>query len=172
MTASGIVEGLVVGVAQWWATAPGFPGLSRRSWIAATIYGALVAWFLGSVPSTMMSLGASDQGQAAAEPEGALMLVMASGMGLVAGFILGIPQWRVLRGTVPGAWSWLPANSLAWAVGMPIVFSAVDLAFASGSVTSGVAIMGVALLLTGAVVGAVHGAVLVGLANRRRLSEA
>jgi hypothetical protein len=47
---------------------------------------------------------------------------------------------------------------------MPVVFAAVDLAYKTGSTAGAVAVMAVALALTGAVVGAVHGIALVSLA--------
>ncbi len=60
------------------------------------------------------------------------------------------------------------ANSIAWGVGIPIVFAAVDLAQKSQTTAGAVAIFALALLITGAVVGAIHGAVLVQLAKRRK----
>ena len=167
MTGSGAIEGLVVGYAQWRAMHAAFPALPRRSWILATIYGALVAWFLGSIPMTIASLAASGQEQAAQEPPAAMMLLMAAGMGAVAGLVLSLLQWRVLRQFAGRAWLWLPANAAAWAVGMPIVFAAVDLAQRSGSLPGGVAVMALSLAITGAVVGAVHGVVLVRLASQQ-----
>jgi hypothetical protein len=164
MTASGAIEGAIVGLVQWSVLRRPFPQVTRRSWLVATLVGALVAWFLGSLPATLMSMGA-DQAQAPAqEPEASLMMVMAGAMGLFLGLILGLPQWRALRRAVERAWIWLPANGVAWAMGMPIVFGAVDLAYRAGSVVGAVATMVLALALTGATVGAVHGVALVWLA--------
>jgi hypothetical protein len=92
-------------------------------------------------------------------------MLMAAGMGLVAGLILASAQWRALRRYTQKAWWWLPANSLAWAAGMPLIFAAIDLAQTSGGVAQGVAIMAGALLLVGALVGAIHGLALVKLAG-------
>ena len=94
-----------------------------------------------------------------------VVLLMAGAMGLVLGVVLGLPQWRTLRGAVRGAWLWLPANSAAWALGMPLIFAAVDLAQRAGTTVGAVAIILVALAVTGAVVGAVHGLALVRLAG-------
>jgi hypothetical protein len=80
---------------------------------------------------------------------------------------LGLPQWLVLRNYVSRAGWWVPAQSAAWALGMPLVF------FAAGSIPDGtplpvvVAVVAGTLALAGAVVGAVHGVVLVRLARRR-----
>ena len=118
-----------------------------------------------------MDMGA-DQAQAPAqEPETWVMLSMAAAMGLVLGVILGLPQWRVPRRAVDRAWVWLPANSAAWAVGLPIVFAAVDLAYRVGTVWGAVGMMALALAFTGAAVGAVHGLALVWLASRAQVRE-
>jgi ELWxxDGT repeat protein len=47
---------------------------------------------------------------------------LAMALGVVAGPILGLAQWTVLRGLVSGAGRWLWANALAWAVGMPVLY--------------------------------------------------
>ena len=93
-------------------------------------------------------------------------MLLAAGMGLVLGAILALPQWRVLRRAVPRAGVWLPANAVAWALGMPVIFAAVDRAYAAGSAAGTVGILAAALLLAGTVVGAVHGVALIWLAGR------
>jgi hypothetical protein len=171
MTASGVLEGTIVALLQWSVLRGPFPQVTRRAWLVATLIGALVAWFLGSLPATLMDMGA-DQAQAPArEPETWVMLSMAAAMGLVLGAILGLPQWRVLRRAVGRAWVWLPANSAAWVVGMPIVFAAVDLAYRLGTVWGAVGVMALALAFTGAAVGAVHGLAFVWLASRAQVRE-
>ncbi len=90
-------------------------------------------------------------------------------MGLVLGAVLGYPQYRVLRRAVQGAWLWIPANCLAWALGMPVIFAMVDrayAAYAAGSIAGAVVVLAGTLALAGAVVGAVHGLALVKLASR------
>ena len=163
MVATGAIEGTVVGLAQWLALRAGLPTLRRRAWILATLVGALVAWFLGSLPSTLMRMGAEEGAAPAAEPETWLVLLLAGGMGLVAGVVLAVPQWRVLKRAVDKAWWWLPANSVAWFVGMPIIFALIDLAQRASTPLVAVLLMALGLALTGAVVGAIHGWVLVRL---------
>lgn len=170
MTSTGAIEGAVVGLLQWRAMRSAFPDIARRAWVQATVVGALVAWFLGSLPSTLMGLGEQETGATVQEPLAWLILLMAAAMGLVLGVVLGWPQWRLLRRGAPKAWIWLPANSVAWALGMPIIFAAVDVAQRAGSMVGTAAIalvVLVALALAGAVVGAVHGLALVRLAGSR-----
>jgi hypothetical protein len=76
-----------------------------------------------------------------------------------------------LRQGVRGAGLWIPANMLAWAVGMPILFWAMDAVFQKPSLLQGIPLLAGALLLTGAVVGAIHGAFLFALAGRREIGD-
>jgi hypothetical protein len=97
MTTTGILEGGVVGNAQWLVLRKAIPGIGWRPWVIATIIGAVIAWFFGSIPMTMISLFQPTTSTSASEPPQALVLLLAAGMGLVAGLILSIVQWRVLR---------------------------------------------------------------------------
>jgi hypothetical protein len=171
MTATGLIEGAVVGLLQWGVLRRPFPRVTRCAWLVATLIGVLVAWFLGSLPATLIDMGADAAQAPAQEPEAWVVSTMAAAMGLVLGAILALPQWRVLRRAVGRAWVWLPANSAAWGAGMPIVFAAADLAYRAGTVWGAVGVMALALALTGAVVGAVHGLALVWLASRARIEE-
>jgi hypothetical protein len=123
-----IVEGGIVGYAQWQALHPFLPDVPRVSWIRATMAGAGVAWVLGMVPSTVMSLreasagGPSSGGNAPPEMEGPIVYLLAALMGLLLGPILGAFQWKVLRRHIDNALLWLPANGLAWALGMAAIF--------------------------------------------------
>lgn len=168
LAATGAIEGSVVGLLQWSVLRRPFPAIARRAWVVATIAGAVVAWFLGSLPSTLIDMGAQETSATPQEPPTWLIPLLAAGMGLVLGAVLGYPQYRVLRKAATGAWIWIPANCLAWALGMPVIFASVDRAYAayeSGSVAGTLLIFVVALALAGAVVGAVHGLALVKLAR-------
>jgi hypothetical protein len=164
--ASGAIEASVVGLAQWWAMSPCFSGVARRAWWQATLVGALLAYVLGYLPSTLMSLGEQATGEAASEPAQWVILLLAAGMGAVGGAVLSFAQWRVLRRSVPGAGVWIPANMLAWLFGMPLIFWGIDAAQKGQPAWQSLLIMALALLAAGAVVGAVHGAFLVGLAGK------
>lgn len=166
MTASGAIEGGVVGWLQWQVLRGPFPMVMRGVWVRATILGAVVAWALGAVTMVIGSLSASSGEQTMQEPDPTFMLVMEVSMGLAAGLILAFPQWRVLRYAVKHFWVWLPANSLAWGLGMPLIFAGVDQAMAAGSTWAAVALFALHLLLTGALAGAVHGLALVWLRSR------
>lgn len=159
----GLFEGFVVGALQGVVLRGRLPALSLRAWIIATILGAMVAWGLGMLPSTLISAGA-DASQAAAEPPAWFVYVMAAGLGLVAGVVLAWPQWRVLklyRLEVTRSGLWLPANALAWLFGMPLVFLGMDAIPPGAGVLQAIPIVVAATALAGAVVGAIHGLILV-----------
>jgi hypothetical protein len=159
-----VLEGVVVGVAQELVLRRRLTQLRPRSWIVATAIGAALAWVLGMVPSTVMALTSSESAsQSSAEPSVLVTIVLAVGLGLVAGPILGIAQWTVLRRLVQRAGRWLWANALAWAVGMPLIFLGMDLVPWTGQpLVAAVAIYAVCAI-AGAVVGVIHGRILVQL---------
>jgi hypothetical protein len=159
---AGLTEGGIVGWAQSRVLRTPLPDLTARRWVGATVIGALAAWTLGMLPSTI--IGMADVGSAemsATEPPLVLQLVFAIALGLVAGPILGGAQAWVLRDHVARAWRWLPANAAAWAVGMPLVFLVAGGVPATWHPVVIVSVVALTLALVGAAVGAVHGAVLV-----------
>lgn len=101
---------------------PWFPTITLSSWWRATAIGALLAYILGYLPSTLMALGAETTQTTMAEPPQAVVLFLAAALGMVGGAMLAFAQWRVLRRHIRGAALWLPAHMLAWAVGMPLIF--------------------------------------------------
>jgi len=156
----GAVEGGIVGYAQHVVLRRRLPQL--RGWVPATVLGAVIAWALGMLPSTLASLFASADPKEAGEIPDVVQLLLAVPMGLVAGAILAFPQWRVLRKRVLRAGWWIPANALAWACGMPLVFVAAGVRPEMSVWLAASAVVG-SLAAAGAVVGAIHGAFLVKL---------
>jgi len=156
----GIFEGIAVGAAQGIVLRRRLAGLSLRTWIVATAIGGAVAWGLGMLPSTLMAADAGGS-QAATEMPEWVTYVMAAGMGTVAGIILALAQWVVLLSKVRRGGLWLPANSVAWLFGMPLVFLGMGSIPAGASVLQAVPIVVGAIAAAGAVVGAIHGLVLV-----------
>ncbi len=158
----GAFEGGVLGLFQGWVLRSRLPQLRQRAWILATLLGAVTAWTLGMIPSAIASLSPLSRGSPPSIEDSTVFL-LAGLMGLVLGIVLALPQWRVLRRYVRRASWWIPANSLAWACGMPIVFWVAGNLPADISWISSGAIALLCLALTGAVVGAVHGLALLWL---------
>ncbi len=166
-----VLEGVVVGFFQAQALHRRLPTLARRPWIVATAIGAGLAWLLGMIPSTIMSL--IDRGESAAtgpppEPSMLMQLGLAVLLGLVLGPVLAAAQLHVLRAQVSHAGRWIWANALAWALGMPVIFAGMDrLPWESGGPPLYAGLFIVAGL-AGAAVGSVHGRVLLGILPPRR----
>jgi hypothetical protein len=152
----GAFEGAMVGWAQARVLRRRLPGL--RGWVGATVLGAVIAWTLGMLPSTIVSLTSAATAPPPVMSDWA-QLALAVPLGLVAGVILAIPQWRVLRRYVKRAGLWLLANTLAWAVGMPLVFVAAGVRPEGSPLTVALLVLG-SLATAGAAVGAIHGAFL------------
>jgi hypothetical protein len=127
-----------------------------------------VAWTFGMLPSTLMSAGSETGGSAPSEPSEAMVYGLAALMGLVAGTILGTPQWLVLRRHVRRAALWIGANALAWVPGMVLAFVAADFIFSASSGVGTIVLAIVTLAAIGGIVGAIHGLALVWLVRPRR----
>jgi hypothetical protein len=87
---------------------------------------------------------------------------------LIEGSVVGTSQWLALRRHLPRAGWWVPANALAWAIGMLVIFIGTSFIPATG-ITGPIALL---LLLfvaaAGALVGAVHGLFLVWMVHQRQ----
>jgi hypothetical protein len=160
---STLLEGTAVGVLQGLVLRRALPTLRLTSWWGATAIGALIAWSLGMIPSTLMAL--AEDATAAPPPvmSDVLMYGLAAVMGLVLGPILALPQWWVLRRHVNGAGLWIIANAIAWAWGMIIIFAAMGAIPETGVNPTTILIILGGLTAAGAMVGAIHGYVLITL---------
>jgi hypothetical protein len=166
-----VLEGALVGAAQARVLHHALPGLSAASWIRATMVGAGVAWLLGMVPSSVAALMAHAPSSGAAspgEPPAAVQYGLAALLGGLTGPVLGLAQWLVLRRHVARAGRWILANSMAWALGMVVIFVGMDQMpweRGGGTVVLGIySVCGAA----GLVVGATHGWVLRNLVREAR----
>ncbi len=161
-----LLEGTLVGYAQAHVLTARLK-LSAGRWIAATSLGAGIAWALGMAPGTAAALqGLSAGATAGASPAdlsiGAVLL-FATLLGALLGPVLALPQWRVLRTRVPGAWRWLPANAFAWAAGLAIVFAGMHQVVWSRGLPATLDAVFTICTLAGGAVGTLHGWVLVRL---------
>jgi hypothetical protein len=162
-----IIEGTVVGTAQWLVLRRPFPAMRWRAWVLATALGAFVAWTLGMLPGTLIGASSETGGSAPPEPSDTVVYGLAVLMGLAAGAILGTPQYFVLRRHVRRAALWIGANALAWVPGMFLAFVAADFIFSASSGISTIVLAIGTLVVIGAVVGSIHGIALVWLVHRK-----
>jgi hypothetical protein len=164
---STVLEGGTVGLAQWLVLRRVLNGLRPRAWIGATMLGALTAWLLAMIPVTAMSLRETGGDAAPADLPFLAVLGLAFLLGAVLGPVLALFQWRVLRLHLPAAWWWMPAHSAAWAAGMVVIFAGAGAVPEGAGVTVIAIVMAITCLAAGAVVGAIHGLVLVRLLRLR-----
>ncbi len=166
--AATVIEGSIVGTAQWLVLRRPLKQMRWRVWALATALGACVAWTLGIIPFLFSS---PDSGAAASgEMSDLLIYALAAGMGLALGTILGASQWLALRRHLPKAGWWVLANALAWMLGMVVVFIGTSFIPAKGITVPVALLLLLFVVAAGAVVGAVHGLVLIWLLRLRRLS--
>lgn len=160
LVALGGFEGWVVGIAQSWVLRLRLPQI--QGWVRATVIGAVVAWLLGMMPSTLMSFTAAGVETQSPEISPLSRLVAASIMGLITGPVLAFFQWRRLRRYVTGksGW-WLPANAAAWGLAMPIIFFGIHTGATEYRGAATVVAISTSILAAGATAGAVQGAALV-----------
>lgn len=168
---SGMIEATVVGLAQWRVLRSVFTAVTFVAWWRATLIGVLFGYVLGYMPSTLMGMSEASGQSPMQEPPQYVVLLLAAGLGAVAGAVLSFFQWRVLRAHVEGAGIWVPANMLAWAFGMPVIFQAMDFAFRMPVLWLSILVVAAGLAMAGAIVGIVHGRALTILARRLRPSD-
>lgn len=151
---AGVIEGGVVGWAQWTVAGRLLPALRGWDWIRATAAGGAVAWAIGMTLGTSLSFEH--------EPPWLVVTVAAAALGVLVGTIFGVAQWTVLRHHVAGAGRWIVANAAAWAVGIAVAFGGI------GAVPSDAPLLAfiVAGMVTGAVM-AVLSAIATGVTLRR-----
>lgn len=148
---AGVVEGAVLGYAQWRVLRRTLAAISARAWVLPTALAAGVAYLLGMAPNTLGDLGAG------------FPLVIAAWVLVYLPLLasIGLAQWTVLRHRLPRAGWWVPANAVAWLAGLPLTIVGIGLV-PDGSSTAAYIAAGVASgWLMAAVVGAITGLALV-----------
>ncbi|WP_336033094.1 cation-translocating P-type ATPase [Geodermatophilus sp. FMUSA9-8] len=112
LLAAGAAEGALLGTAQATVLAREVAGFSRRDWILRTAGAAVVAWAIGTAPSTWAA-GVLDWPVVAqvalAVPAAAVLLAS-----------IGWAQWTVLRRHVPRAGRWIAWTATAWLAGLAV----------------------------------------------------
>jgi hypothetical protein len=158
-----LLEGVVVGFCQGRILCERLPQLRLQEWIVATALGAGVAWSIGMLPSTIVSLVTIEQSPNSsppAEPGAIIQYPLAIVLGLITGPILGFAQTLILRKYVDRAGRWLWANAISWAVGMLLIFMGMD--FVPWERRDLLTVVSLVLVSTiaGSAVGAIHGRIL------------
>jgi len=108
LVAAGGVEGACLGTGQALALNATGINLPQRRWIAATALGAMIAWAIGLLPSTLPAPAWDDP------------VVLSSAIALGTLLLLAMPalQAAVLAYAGRPAWSWLGISAIAWLTGL------------------------------------------------------
>lgn len=121
----GLIEGAALGVAQSRVLGRWNPRVRRGRWVIATVAVAGVGWAAASAASVLSD---DDGGEA---PALGVVLLLAAGLGLALGALLGIVQALVLRRAVRHPWRWVGISAVAWMPTMVIIFAGATLPDAS-----------------------------------------
>ncbi len=122
---TGVAIGLCLGFGQWIVLLQQ-PYKTGLWWILATIagwgFGWAIGWRIGWGFFSSFGFG-----------------VVFGTIGVVAGTLVGISQWAILRGQVQQAGWWILTNTIGWSIGLILIFT-VARSFGLGwAVASGVA---------------------------------
>lgn len=151
VTLAGSLEGAALGYAQSLVLRRHLPQVNRRAWVLASALGAVVAYSIGMLPS---SIGDFERFSPA------LLAAGGSLLGLVFLLSMGLPQWFILRRHLPRAGWWVGANALAWPLGVLVPVVGMMLVPDAAPLPVWVAVGILSGLLMGLVVGAITGATL------------
>lgn len=158
-----LVEGSVLGTLQWIVIQHLNKSVKWLAWVNATLIGIFIAWALGSIPSTMLEFGTEGIKTTFDFKNMFIDYLTIGGMGLVSGAVIGLPQWLLLRLYFHNAEWWVPASSIAWMMGMIILFVGINVTSRIGMVLKATSFLVLILILTGAIVGSIHGIALLRL---------
>jgi len=118
---SGLVEGLILGLAQAWLLRRRYTALSAVAWSSVTCALALLGWTIGS---SFAIYGGAEAGAPPADPGPVATVIMSAGFGLAVGAVFGAGQALVLRRAARRAWVWIAANAAGWAIALPAIYLA------------------------------------------------
>lgn len=165
MILAGCLEGLITGYFQWSVLRVKFPDMKARNWILVTVGGAATAWFLGMLPSIYFALQPISQ-TSTIEISKIHFAAFSLISGIVLGTVFGTFQFLELRRHAQEAWQWISANSLAWMMGMMIIYTGASIPSGDTPIILTIVIGALSGLLAGLSVGVVTGWFLVRLEEK------
>lgn len=165
MILAGCLEGFITGYFQWSVLRTKFPDMKARNWIFATVGGAATAWFLGMLPSIYFSMQPATQ-SSTIEITNVQFAALSLISGIVLGAVFGVFQFLELCRHARDAWQWITANSLAWMMGMMIIYTGASMPSESTPLLLTLLISTLSGLFAGLSVGMVTGWYLVRLEEK------
>lgn len=125
---SGFMEGTTLAFFQWKGLKTLSISISFKSWLKATLYPALLFWFLGGLPSVIIpQVNSSLHTEESAPPGGIFFFLFISVLGLFLGAIFGAFQSGQLIKAGIKKGNWICANAIGWMIGLTCIFLAATL---------------------------------------------
>lgn len=161
LVVAGAGEGALLALAQAHVLRGEIACFDRRAWVVATALAASFAWSLGLLPSSL--------GDRLDETSLIVVIPVSLVLGAALLLSLGVAQWWVLRRYVKPAALWIPANVIAWLVGLGLSVTLMSVLLTEETTTPAAIAIGLgAGLLMGITVAAVTGRFLVRILRRSR----
>ena len=112
LVAAGLLEGALLGGAQWLALRSELPRLGLGRWAGGTAVGAVVAYAVGMLPSTLYETWVTWPVVAQ------VVFFVVTGSAMLAS--IGTAQWVELRRHVSRAGRWIIGTAAAWATALAV----------------------------------------------------
>lgn len=150
MASAAIPEALILGGLQAMALKAFWPTISVARWVSATLLVGLIGWGVGAgVPL----FGPYASGAQGSEPSTDAVILFAAVFGLGAGLLFGVAQALAIPKGVRRRWAWVVANTLGWAIALPLTYVAGQAAADLPGFTPHVALYGLGGLGAGVTIG-------------------
>lgn len=163
LSIAGLAEGSALAYAQWRVLRLRLPRITVRDWVVPTALAAGIAYPFGMTPSILANV------VPLGSPLFIASIVVASVFILLS---IGTAQWLTLRHHLPRAGWWIPANVLAWLVGLPAPFIGIALVPDDSPTLLFILVGILSGLLMGIAVGAITGLALVRLLRAASTDDA
>ena len=165
MTLAAVPEGLVLGGLQAYGLSWVFATVSRSRWILATIVVGLIGWGIGAfLPLFLVAEPAVGGGN---EPGLAATAMFAAVFGVLIGAVFGLGQSWALPAEARRRYRWIIGNAVGWAIGLPFVYVAAQLAADQSGWVVRIALWAAGGIGAGSCVGLSTGIALLGMTNHR-----
>lgn len=153
----------VVGFMQWFVLRRYLPAMRGLGWTLATVLGQLVGMILAFIVAVLLGPRLYLTFASSVETIGGPIAqsVNAFVNGAVLGTIIGFAQWLILRRYLQAAGWWVSATAVAMALS-----SVVSALWLPGIGSGGLVALPLTMSITGVIVGAFTGIILVGLLRR------
>ncbi len=157
MSLASVPEGVILGGLQSIGVRMFVPDVSVRRWVLATILVGFLGWAIGTfIPMFVMTEApAAASSEPSSEFQGAILF--AASFGLLIGAVFGAAQSYALPRGNGRRLAWTIANGIGWAVALPAIYGAAQIAAGYPGWSARIAIWAVGGSAAGILLGIVTG---------------